>query len=87
MQGALEVHRRRVRVRLGEEMPKPAGLETYTRAVLRATEHDELPQAFSAGDQGSSMLRSLTRADCLLVLPADLETVTAGTIVEAIPLR
>ena len=33
------------------------------------------------------MLHSLTRADCLLVLPADLEVVAAGTVVEAIPLR
>ena len=87
MQGATEVHRRRVRVRIGEDMPKPAGLETYTRAVLRTTEHDDLPNAFSAGDQGSSMLHSLTRADCLLVLPADAEIVSAGSIVEAIPLR
>ncbi len=87
MQGAQEVHRRRVRVRLGEDMPTPAGLETYTRAVLRTAEHDDLPQAFSAGDQGSSMLRSLTRADCLLVLPADIDVLSAGTVVEAIPLR
>jgi molybdopterin molybdotransferase len=87
MQGAHELHRRRMRVRLGEEMTKPAGLETYTRAVLRDSSRDDLPQAHSSGDQGSSMLQSLTRADCLLVLPADLEVIAAGTVVEAIPLR
>jgi molybdopterin molybdotransferase len=87
MQGADELHRRRMLVRIGEEMSKPAGLETYTRAVLRVTAHDDLPHAHSSGDQGSSMLRSLTRADCLLVLPAELEVVEAGTVVEAIPLR
>jgi molybdopterin molybdotransferase len=87
MQGAGEPHRRRMLVRIGEEMSKPAGLETYTRAVLRVAAHDDLPDAHSSGDQGSSMLRSLTRADCLLVLPADLEVVEAGTVVEAIPLR
>src|ERR1700688_2120516 len=87
MQGANELHRRRMLVRLGEEMSKPAGLETYTRAVLRVTSHDDLPHAHSSGDQGSSMLRSLTRADCLLVFPADLEVVKTGTVVEAIPLR
>jgi molybdopterin molybdotransferase len=87
MQGANELHRRRMLVRIGEEMSKPAGLETYTRAVLRVAAHDDLPHAHSSGDQGSSMLRSLTRADCLLVLPADLEVVEAGTVVEAIPLR
>ena len=87
MQGARELHRRRIRVRLGEEMTKPSGLQTYSRAVLRTSPDDDVPNAHSAGDQGSSMLHSLTRADCLVVLPAELEVVAAGTIVEAIPLR
>jgi molybdopterin molybdotransferase len=86
MQGARELHRRRLRVRLGEDMSKPAGLETYARALLRSADGD-VPSAFSSGDQGSSMLQSLTRADCLLVLPAGDEVVITGTIVEAIPLR
>ena len=87
MQGARELHRRRMLVRTGEELSKPAGLETYTRAILHASEDGDLPRAHSSGDQGSSMLQSLTRADCLLVFPADLEVIAAGTIVEAIPLR
>ena len=87
MQGARELHRRRIRVRLGEAVSKPAGLETYSRAVLRVATHDDLPLAHSAGDQGSSMLHSLTRADCLLILPAGSEVVEAGTVVSAIPLR
>jgi molybdopterin molybdotransferase len=87
MQGAHELHRRRLLVRTGEQLSKPAGLETYSRAVLRASEDGGLPRAHSAGDQGSSMMHSLTRADCLLVFPADLEVIAAGTIVEAIPLR
>jgi molybdopterin molybdotransferase len=86
MQGAGELHRRRIQVHLGEDFSKPPGLETYARAMLRSTDGD-LPRAFSSGDQGSSMLHSLTRADCLLVLPADGEVVTTGTVVEAIPLR
>jgi molybdopterin molybdotransferase len=86
MQGASDVQRRRIQVRLGEEMTKPAALETYSRAVLRTVDGD-LPSAFSAGDQGSSMLQSLTRADCLLVLPVGDEAFRAGTIVQAIPLR
>ncbi len=86
MQGARELHRRRVQVRLGEGMTKPAPLETYARAVLHETP-GELPSATSSGDQGSSMLQSLTRADCLVLLPAGIEVVPAGTVVEAIPLR
>jgi molybdopterin molybdotransferase len=87
MQGATELHRRRIRVRLGEAMTKPAALETYSRALLRVSPDDDLPNAHSSGDQGSSMLQSLTRADCLLVLPAGPEVVETGTVVEAIPLR
>ena len=87
MQGADELHRRRLRVRLGEAMSKPADLETYSRATLRTVADGDLPTAYSAGDQGSSMLHSLTRADCLLVLPAGLDHFESGTIVEAIPLR
>jgi molybdopterin molybdotransferase len=87
MQGARELQRRRIRVRLGEAMTKPAALETYSRAVLRPSIDDELPSAVSSGDQGSSMLQSLTRADCLVVLPVGPEVVEAGTVVEAIPLR
>jgi molybdopterin molybdotransferase len=86
MQGARDLHRRRMYVRIGEDITKPAGLETYARAVLRSSEGD-LPRAFSSGDQGSSMLHSLTRADCLLVLPMGREIINVGTVVEAIPLR
>ena len=87
MQGARELHRRRVLVRTGEEMSKPEGLETYTRATLHTADDGGLPRARSSGDQGSSMLHSLTRADCLLVFPADSEVIAEGTVVEAIPLR
>jgi len=86
LQGARELHRRRFIVRLGESMEKPAGLETYARAVSTRAGSDH-PVATSAGNQGSSMLLSLAAADCLLVLPADAESVAAGTLVEAIPLR
>jgi molybdopterin molybdotransferase len=85
LQGARALHRPRLKVRLGEAMTKPAGLETYARAVLRQT--DGHPVATSAGNQASSMLRSLAAADCLLILPADSESLAEGAIVEAIPIR
>jgi molybdopterin molybdotransferase len=86
LQGELEPHRGRISVRLGETMDKPMGVETYTRAVLRPGD-DGVPVASSAGDQGSSMLRSLAAADCLLVLASETASFPAGTVVEAIPLR
>jgi molybdopterin molybdotransferase len=86
LQGATVPHRRRIPVRLGESMRKPAGLETYVRAVVRRVS-DDVSAATSAGDQGSAMLGSLSAADCLLVLPADGDAFAAGTVVDAIPLR
>lgn len=86
LQGETEPHRRRLQVRLGQDMRKPAGIETYIRAVLRSVNGD-LPVATSSGAQGSAMLRSLAAADCLLVLPAEPSVVEAASIVEAIPLR
>jgi molybdopterin molybdotransferase len=86
LQGAAEPHRRRFPVRLGEDIQKPAGLETYTRAVLQSVDGN-LPVATSSGGQGSAMLHSLAAADCLLVLPAEPSVVQSGSVVEAIPLR
>jgi len=86
LQGAAEPHRRRIQVRLGEDMEKPAGLETYTRAMLHPV-NGALPVATSSGGQGSAMLGSLAAADCLLVLPAEASVLESGRVVEAIPLR
>ncbi len=77
MQGARQLHRRRMQVRLGEDMTKPEALETYARAVLHETP-GELPSATSSGDQGSSMLHSLTRADCLVVLAGGSRSLPGG---------
>ena len=86
LQGASEVKRRRVQVRLGEDMEKPPGLETYARARLVESNGD-LPVALSSGGQGSHMLGALIAADVLLVLPAEPASMARGSVVEAIPLR
>ena len=86
MQGAADVHRRRVHVRLGEDMAKPAGLETYARARLAESDGD-LPVAVSSGGQGSHMLAALVAADVLLVLPAEPASLPRGAVIEALPLR
>lgn len=86
LQGASEVNRRRMQVRLGGDMEKPPGLETYARARLVESEGD-LPVALSSGGQGSHMLGALVAADVLLVLPAEPASMAHGAVVEAIPLR
>ncbi|HEX6538044.1 MAG TPA: gephyrin-like molybdotransferase Glp [Candidatus Dormibacteraeota bacterium] len=86
LQGAERVHRRRVPVRLGEDVGKPLGLETYARARIVDAGGD-LPVAVASGGQGSHMLGALVAADVLLVLPAETGSMPRGAVVEAIPLR
>ena len=87
LQGAAEVHRRRMAARALEPMDKPEGLETFHRGVLQpAARDDELPGVRLTGPQGSGIMRSLVLADCLVALPAQGERVEAGAVVEIIPL-
>jgi molybdopterin molybdotransferase len=86
LQGATEVHRRRLAARALQDMDKPEGLETFHRGVLTPPRHGELPGVRLTGPQGSGIMRSLVLADCLIALPAEGDRVEAGTVVEVIPL-
>jgi len=86
LQGATEVHRRRISARALQDMDKPEGLETFHRGVLTPAHHSELPGVRLTGPQGSGIMRSLVIADCLIALPAAGEHIAAGTVVEIIPL-
>jgi molybdopterin molybdotransferase len=85
MQGASRVRRRRIAVRLGEEVQSPAGLESYLRVRLEDAD-DGIPMAWLSGNQGSSMVRSLAAADALLAVAADREHVAAGSVLPALEL-
>ena len=86
LQGATELHRRRLAARALQPMDKPDGLETFHRGILSDMRPGELPGVKLTGPQGSGIMRSLVLADCLIALPAHGERVEAGTIVEVIPL-
>ncbi len=58
------------------------GRESYLRAKVRWEEGEY--RARLTGSQDSGVLSSLVAANALLVVPADVETVTAGEILEAI---
>jgi molybdopterin molybdotransferase len=79
LQGATLVHRRRVTLRVGEDVDTPVGLETYVRVCLRET-GDGIPIATPSGGQRSSLLRSLTDADALLIVPAGMSRARSGTL-------
>ena len=91
LEGAAEVHRRRLAARALVAMSKPEGLETFHRGRLVAEaesspESDGLPGVVLTGPQGSGILRSLVLADCLVALPATGCGVAAGVTVEVLPL-
>jgi molybdopterin molybdotransferase len=72
------------RVRSRSSFRKKPGRTEYQRGVLSTDEQGEL-WVRSFGKQGSGILRSMSEADCLVVLPHDSDTVHAGDYVEVQP--
>ena len=81
MSGSMDGDRQRVRVRCAEEIESD-GRESYLRARIRRA--DGVPSAFLTGHQGSGNLLSLAQADALLIVPAGVKCVPAGSEVDAI---
>ena len=75
-----------VRARTAAPIRKRAGRTEYQRATLH---HDEagVPVATVMANQGSAVLSSMSRADCLVVLDHASESVPAGGWVQCIPMR
>jgi molybdopterin molybdotransferase len=85
LQGASQVQRRHVALRAGEELDTPADLETYLRVRLTDAS-DGIPVATLSGGQRSSMLRSLTDAEALLIVPVGMSRAPAGTLLTGLEL-
>lgn len=81
MGGSMDRDRQRVRVRCAEELESD-GRESYLRARIRLV--DGVRSAFLTGHQGSGNLLSLVQADALLIIPAGVKCVPAGSEVDAI---
>jgi molybdopterin molybdotransferase len=73
-----------VRVRSLSAVRKKAGRTEYQRAVFSRAADDSL-QASITGSQGSGVLRSMSEADCMMVLAHDQGNVSVGDWVEVIP--
>jgi molybdopterin molybdotransferase len=72
-----------VRVRSAQRLRKKPGRTEYQRARLTQAA-DGVFEARTTSSQGSGVLRSMSEANCLLVLGHDQATVEAGDWVEAI---
>jgi molybdopterin molybdotransferase len=81
MSGSMDGDRQRIKVRCAEEVESD-GRESYLRARLRLV--NGVQSAFLTGHQGSGNLLSLVQADALLIIPAGVKCVPAGSEVDAI---
>ncbi|MBC9245467.1 molybdopterin molybdotransferase MoeA [Paracoccus sp. 11-3] len=73
------------RARLAVDLPTEGDRQHYQRATLR--DGDDFPLITPFKDQDSAKLSLLSQADALLVRRADDAALTAGEIVEYLPLR
>jgi molybdopterin molybdotransferase len=66
---------------LRQPFRKRPGRTEFQRAVMERSPEGEL-LVHSTGMQGSGILRSMSRANCFVVLPEEAETVEPGAMVE-----
>jgi molybdopterin molybdotransferase len=78
LQGHALPFRRTVRVVVQEPITLGPRLRHYLRAIVTGSE------ARLTGPQGSGILTSMARANALLIVPADMPAVAAGTALDAI---
>jgi molybdopterin molybdotransferase len=73
-----------VRVRSQSSIRKKAGRTEYQRGVLSRNDQGEL-QVSITGSQGSGILRSMSEADCMIVLNHEQANIESGDMVDIIP--
>ncbi|MEH6651080.1 MAG: bifunctional molybdopterin-guanine dinucleotide biosynthesis adaptor protein MobB/molybdopterin molybdotransferase MoeA [Motiliproteus sp.] len=67
-----------------DHIRKKPGRTEYVRAIIE-TNNDGLPQVRSSGQQGSGILTSMSRANCLIVLADNQDDIAAGDLVTVQP--
>jgi molybdopterin molybdotransferase len=77
MMGHQEIFRRTVRAVLQENIEKRKGFTHFIRALVKAGAGGYTVS--STGEQGSGILKSMVRANGLIVLPEDVDKVKSGT--------
>jgi molybdopterin molybdotransferase len=84
MHGRAQLHSRTMVVRAAERIRSPAGLVRFLRVTLERQGAESYARL--TGNQGSGILSSVARADALLVVPIDVDTVERGEEAVALPL-
>jgi len=84
MQGRTKVHSKTMHVRAAARIQSPPGLVRFLRVTLERQGSEWLARL--TGEQGSGILSSVARADALLIMPIDVDTLEAGEPAIALPL-
>jgi molybdopterin molybdotransferase len=79
MMGHANLFRRTIRARLGEDINKKSGIRHFIRARIRREEDDYA--VVTTGDQGSGILKSMVRANGLIILTEEATKIRAGETV------
>jgi molybdopterin molybdotransferase len=79
MMGHANLFRRTVRARLGEDIKKNKGVRHFIRARIRRDGEDYV--VVTTGKQGSGILKSMVRANGLIILPEEATIVRRGVTV------
>ncbi|RSM67080.1 molybdopterin molybdenumtransferase [Amycolatopsis sp. WAC 01376] len=82
--GHAGVDRQRVRARLTEAMTSPAGRRQFRRGFYTHSEGEVTGIVGPRGGPGSHLLASFTQANCLIVLPEDVDSVDQGDEVDVL---
>jgi len=80
--GHRRVHRRRIRCVAGEDLRGPPGLTEFLR--VRVDSRCDPPMVTLCGPQGSGLVRSLSRAEGLAVVPEEADGVARGEGLEVL---
>ena len=79
MMGARRIDKPLVRATLTEDIKKKTGRAHFIRGVFCV--NDGRLSVSTTGPQGSGILRSMTEANCLIIIPEDVGAVRAGETV------
>jgi molybdopterin molybdotransferase len=81
MMGHTRLYRPTVRAVLEQDIKKKAGRRNFIRGIVERKE-DGILYAHTTGEQGSGILRSMSDANGIIVLPEDTEGAKKGERVE-----
>lgn len=79
MSGHMKIFRKAIRARIMEDYDKKPGLVNFVRG--RVSGSDGNWQVTTTGEQGSGILKSMVKANGLIVLPEEISSVKAGDVV------